>query len=75
MKGSLIPRHFMVSMTPEEAASIREFLSDFHQQWIKERGDFFGLRENEDEAITALIEALDDPGDNGAGQPAVMTSA
>lgn len=61
MKGGPVPRHFALTMTPDEAGTVRRVIEDAlelsHDQAAKGRDDWL-LSDREEEVLTELAALL-----------------
>ena len=74
VKGKEVTRHFALTVAPDAAVAIRRVVAELREACAKDPG-WFGLREDEDEALEALVEALNSENDEDDDTPGQMVLA
>lgn len=57
MKGGLVKEHFSLTIEVAEGRALRDLIKDFRMH-CAEDPNWYGLHENEDEALAGLVDAL-----------------
>lgn len=70
VRGRHVSEHFTVNFSPGAAEAVRAVLSDFREH-CREDPAWYGLREDEDEALEALVDALTPEDEEDEGGPLV----
>lgn len=59
VKGRKVPEHFSLTVSVQAAEAITRVLGDFREH-CQDDPSWYGLREDEDEALEKLVDALTD---------------